>query len=97
MTVVKDARRRRHPMQKTLRSVGVLALMSAGYVALPSNSGAHCVPGWIHMSGVIWNADGVVTDSGCTNVGTSEQVYGQPPGCYCGYWGCQCYYDCDGC
>jgi hypothetical protein len=96
---------------KPLRGVGALAAVGACLLAIPSESGAHCVPGWTHMNGYGWwqitgsgasyPCDGS-WDSGCVFVGTVQASQSE---FYCTQWvygNCMCWrmdftYNCDGC
>jgi hypothetical protein len=93
---------------KALRIVGVLAAVGAGLLAVPKDSGAHCVPGYIHMQGYSHSDYGescnYYYDSGCVYVGTFSDPHTEgycsnvdPYDGHCRCWSSTTYYNCDGC
>jgi hypothetical protein len=89
---------------KAVRITLVLVAVVAGVVAVPKETGAHCLPGDIHMHGTYGYDEIGFYDTGCVYVGT------QAEGCYndwckdwdaengyCNVWYWHCDYNCDGC
>jgi hypothetical protein len=90
---------------KFVRVAIVLAALGAGLLIVPKDSGAHCLPGNIHMHGYIHYEWGDwcnrYDDTGCIYIGTYESDnttcvdMGSNGQCFC--WVRDIAYSCDGC